>query len=135
MSDHTRALAWLAAALFAVSGLGQVFIAPLYEETAWKLVVPVLGSTDFVAAYAIWRNAPTFKAWARPYAIGSLCIAVPFWGESQHFYGNLATPMLVAETSLIVACLVLLMLTFARGFLAPAQQAQTAAADAASRRG
>jgi len=100
----------IAQAAWAISGLGYLILSPIYETGIWKLVVPVLGATDLLVAHAIWKHRPWINPWLLPIGIGTLLVAVPFWGSSSAFHGDLAAPMLVVESATIVAatCLIVL---------------------------
>jgi hypothetical protein len=101
-----------------ISGTFYMTLSPLYEEGAMRLIVPALSVPDFVVAFAIWKRKAWLNKWLRPLAIGTLLIAVPFWGRSSEFYGAFATPMLVAESTLVIAGVCLLLLSFRPAFRA-----------------
>ena len=107
--------------LFVVAGIGYIVFPPFYEDGLGKFIVPLLGTTDLIAAYALIKNNAKLKRFSRPYAVGTLFIAIPFWGESSEYYGKLLNPMLVVETSVILACSALLLISFTKGFYAAPQ--------------
>ena len=65
MAKHTQILTWATAALFVVSGAGYIVFPPFYEEGIWKIIVPVLGTTDIVAAYALLKDNTKLKRYSR----------------------------------------------------------------------
>src|SRR5688500_4144572 len=66
----------------AVSGLGYIVFPPFYETGIWKFLVPLLGAFDLWIALAIVKRSVWVRRWLRPFAIGTLIVAVPFWGQS-----------------------------------------------------
>jgi hypothetical protein len=100
-------------------GLGYAILAPFYETGAAKYYVPLLSLLDFFVAYSLIRNMPWLKSWVRGLSIGWLIVAVPFWGRSSEFHGQLAAPMLVVESLSVLAGIGLLLLSFSPTFLKP----------------
>lgn len=100
----------IALVALAISGLGYLVLSPIYETGIWKLVVPILGAVDLLVAYAIWKRRPWINKWLLPFGIGTSLVAVPFWGSSSEFHGDLAAPMLVVESATIVAAICLIVL-------------------------
>ena len=104
------ALAWI------VSGLGYVALPPFYEEGSAKFFVPILGSIDFIIAYALLKDMAWIKRWALAISVGTLVVAIPFYGSSSTSHGAFTVPMLISESAAIVAALGLLVLSFTSAF-------------------
>ena len=104
------ALAWI------VSGLGYVALPPFYEEGSAKLFVPILGSIDFIIAYALLKGMAWLKRLALAISVGTLVVAIPFYGSSSTSHGAFTVPMLISESAAIVAALGLLVLSFTSAF-------------------
>jgi hypothetical protein len=104
------ALAWI------VSGLGYVALPPFYEEGSAKFYVPLLGSIDFIIAYALLKEVAWLKRWALAISVGTLVVAIPFYGSSSTSHGAFAVPMLFSESAAIIAALGLLALSLTSVF-------------------
>lgn len=117
------AITRLALVALSISGLGYIVLPPMFEAGIWKAVVPVLGAIDLLIAYAVWKRRAWVNRWLLPLGIGTLLVAVPFWGESSEFYGSLATPMLVVESAGIVAAICMIVLSFRPAFRGSSDQA------------
>jgi hypothetical protein len=104
------ALAWI------VSGLGYVALPPFYEEGSAKFYVPILGSIDFIIAYALLKDMAWIKRWALAISVGTLVVAIAFYGGSSTSHGAFTIPMLISESAAIVAALGLLALSFTSAF-------------------
>ena len=101
------------------TGLGYAVLPPFYETGAAKYYVPLLSLLDLFVAYSLIRNMPWLKSWIRGISLGWLLVAVPFWGRSSEFHGELAAPMLVVESLSVLAGIGLLLLSFAPAFRKP----------------
>jgi hypothetical protein len=101
------------------AGIGYAVLPPFYETGAAKYYVPLLSLLDFFLAYSLIRNLLWLKSWIRGLSIGWLLVAVPFWGRSSEFHGELAMPMLIVESLSVLAGLGLLLLSFDPTFRKP----------------
>lgn len=110
------AITKIALVTLATSGLGYIVLSPMYENGIWIVLVPVLGAADLLIAYAVWKRRAWVSKWLLPIGIGTLFVAVPLWGESSEFYGDLAVPMLGVESAEIIAAVCLIVLAFRSGF-------------------
>ncbi|MFZ2160807.1 MAG: hypothetical protein WAW02_01190 [Sideroxyarcus sp.] len=110
------AITKIALVTLAISGLGYIVLSPMYETGIWTIVVPVLGAVDLLIAYAVWKRRAWVNKWLLPIGIGTLLVAVPFWGESSEVYGALAVTMLGVESAEIIAAVCLIVLAFRPGF-------------------
>jgi len=114
ISDHMNKenLSKVIGMLFIFSGIGYLMFPPFYEEGLWKMIVPLLSAIDFLLAYDFLKKKYKYQKYYSAIAIGSLIVIFPFYGESIGYYGNLAIPMMVVESILALACILLLVFTF-----------------------
>ena len=114
--NTTTLISRLTIVAWITSGLGYVVFPPFYEDGAARIYVPLLGSVDFIIAYALFRKSEWLKPWALPIYIGTLVVAIPFFGKSSVDLGSLAIPMLISESAALLAAIGLLALSFSPDF-------------------
>ncbi len=81
MKNQIKYLIIISSVFFIITGIGYIVLPPFYEEEIWKVLVPALGTIDFIVAYALFNKNALFIKYSRIYAGATLLVAVPFWGK------------------------------------------------------